>query len=74
VEREREYGMSGRGAISSSLPNLSSQRERLAEPRADVDVALAGLFPASDLTDGPRPMQARDGLLLNGPDLEARHG
>jgi geranylgeranyl diphosphate synthase type II len=43
--------MSGRGAISSSLSNLSLERERLAELRAEVDVALAGLLPTSAATD-----------------------
>jgi geranylgeranyl diphosphate synthase type II len=38
--------MSGRGAISSSLASVPSERERLGELRAEVDLALHDLLPS----------------------------
>lgn len=43
--------MSGRGAISSGLPGLLSERERLSELRAEVDVALEGLLSTGAAAD-----------------------
>ena len=42
--------MSGRSAISPSLPAESSERERLGELRAAVDLALHGMLPTSGST------------------------